>query len=98
MSAHTPLPWTTAGVANPTTDPRQSVWGPRPHDAQSGEWIAKDVTPQNVQFILRACNSHYDLLHALRRLRDLPVDCSQETDREVWAFAHAVIAKAEGRS
>jgi hypothetical protein len=33
-------------------------------------------------------------LAALIRLRDLPVDCSQEEDRAVWQVAHAAIARA----
>ena len=61
-----PLPWHTAGTANPNTDPRQGVWGPTPPGAQSGEWIAKDIRPANAEFIVRACNAHDDLLDALR--------------------------------
>lgn len=108
--AHTPLPWTTMGVANPATDPRMSLWGPRPHGAESGEWIAKDIRPANVEFILRACNTHADLLACLRRMCGMYGAYSRrlapllaEDEGTVWTFERAnslaleAIAKAEGQ-
>ncbi len=37
-----------------------------------------------------------ELLQALKRLRDLPIECSQQEDNAAWDEAHAAIAKAEG--
>lgn len=101
---HTPLPWTTMGVSNPMTDPRMSLWGPRPAGAESGEWIAKDLTPANVAFVLRCVNTHDALVLALRVMLHRYVslvncgDCGHwdpETEPEVIA-ARAALAKAEG--
>lgn len=55
----------------------------------------------NAAFIVRACNSHYDLLEALKELSDyysadLASDFGNEAGRMRKALA--AIAKAEGRS
>lgn len=98
-STHTPLPWTTAGIANPSTDPRMSLWGPRPPGAQSGEWIAKDLTPANVRFILTAVNSHADLLAALKGLLAHVESWKvRETAGGDIARSRTAIAKAEAQS
>ena len=44
----------------------------------------------------RLKNAAPALLSALKRLRDLPVNCSLQEDREAWAIANAAIAAAEG--
>lgn len=37
-----------------------------------------------------------ELLEALKRIRDLDINCSQQEDKAAWDQAHAAIAKAEG--
>ena len=92
---HTPGPWATAGISNPQTNPRMSVWGPKAPDAQSGEWIAKDIRPANAEFIVRACNSFDALVEAAKhavmewRLHGQLTDSCRKLD--------AAVAKAEGR-
>jgi len=65
---HTPTPWHTGGISNPTTDPRYNLWGPTPAGAQSGECVAKSISPCNAKFICRAVNSHAALVEALKRI------------------------------
>jgi hypothetical protein len=81
-----------------------SLWGPTPVGAQSGEWIAKDLRPDNAEFIVRACNSHADLLAALKAMSmrfELALvhgELSPGTDNSHLAeMAFNAIAKAEGR-
>lgn len=66
-TTHTPTPWNTAGVSNPDSDQRMSVWGPISEGKQSGEWVAKDIRPANAAFIVRAVNAHEALVEALER-------------------------------
>ena len=110
---HTPGPWATAGISNPQTNPRMSVWGPKAPDAQSGEWIAKDIRPANAEFIVRACNAHDDLVAALKDVlaqfetgafvRNTDSDgCSDWALKaagplRALAVAQKAVAKAEGR-
>ena len=102
---HTLGPWHLGGITDPTTDPRYSVWGPTPPDAQSGEWIAKDITPANAHLIAAAP----ELLACLRRMCGMYGAYSRrlaallaEDDGTVWTFERAnslaleAIAKAEG--
>lgn len=55
---------------------------------------AMETLRANAQLIAAAP----DLYAALKRLYDLPVDCSQEQDREAFTQARIAIAKAEGRT
>lgn len=107
---HTPGPWTTAGVTNPQTNPRmsvwgprQGVWGPRQPGSESGEWIAKDIRPANAEFIVRACNAYEELLEAVRWVEaflqtvDWTDNTSEQNAADIRVALEAAIAKAEGR-
>lgn len=59
----------------------------------------------NAEFIVRACNAHYELLAGIKRLSDVydgiwakMSDGEMEIVREAWAAVEASVAKAEGRS
>jgi hypothetical protein len=60
----TPGPWNTGGLSFTSEGPRQSIWGPTPGEAQSGEWIAKDVRPANASRIVLCCNG-FDIVKEL---------------------------------
>jgi len=102
---HTLGPWHLGGIFDSTTTPRTSVWGPTPADAQSGEWIAKDVRLANATLIAAAP----DLLDVLNSLRNEAVGFLAMADPSAHGQtnlaclqrrideADAVIAKAEGR-
>ena len=102
MSAHTPGPWQVAGHG--TTVDHTHERSRRPPVARCGLTHglgpAGDEDRANAEFIVRACNSHDELLAALRELTrawdstQFPV-----SDRMDAALkdADAAIAKAEGR-
>lgn len=64
--------------------------------ARSLELVA-ETSPRDPA-ALRLLADRDALLAALKRLRDLDVDCSQQEDRDAWAQAHAAIQKAEAAS
>lgn len=73
---HAPLPWL---VEHSATSGFRIVHGePRPEgyrDAIDLSWGHMAPSPEaraNVDFIIRACNSHYDLLESLKRLVSVP--------------------------
>lgn len=100
VSGHTPGPW--EWYTNPIRGEKCLTNGPTMKFlvGSDGQGFAHTVglqEPQdeaNAQLMVAAP----DLLAALKRLRDLDVDCAQEADRSAWATAHAAIAKAEGKS
>jgi len=67
-------------------------------DAETGKELA------NADLIVRAVNSHYDLLEALQAFLEMPVPCvgqvmRMQTHNDIQAHrsvAHAAIAKATG--
>lgn len=108
MSDHTPGPWTLLPdrIAAPCFE--------HPNCEKTIAWLRRDGVLQcsndgkggapNAEFIVRACNSHAELLAALKGLVDRALEecdttgCCGCTDRsqEIVA-ARAVIAKAESR-
>lgn len=105
MSGHTPLPWRIKTPAHATIE------GEKIHSYDDG-WTkyygnvanicdGKD-REANAAFIVRACNSHYDLLEALERampyLEDAANDC-RDTPNEAAHILDAMkraCAKAKG--
>ena len=55
------------------------------------------LPPANAEFVVRACNSHYDLLVALEAMVERAIPCAKhwKDDASIVA-AHAAIAKAKG--
>jgi hypothetical protein len=103
-SAHSPLPWS-VGVANSGDQIDDGAPGIESADG----WTVCDVWPSacpdcdslrfaiaNAEFIVRAVNSHADLLAALKAI--VAADEVKSLDRIVAAIpaARAAIAKAEG--
>lgn len=94
--AHTPLPW---AISNGSA---QYIWG----DAR---WVAATMGVRdaegaaNAAFIVRACNSHYQLVEALRELTEF---CEKSCNGGMWRFsdqpisarARAALSQAGGAS
>jgi len=109
---HTPIPWYIEGESgNPheayiiVGDKQGSTiaWTSNSFDDSSNEEYISEEDTANAQFIIRACNSHDELLEALEnligsgRLPECEVDESAEQRfYEVWQQAEQAIAKAKG--
>ena len=73
---HSPLPWKIRG-----SDPKQVRNYTNIEDSEGNfmcnlfrRWIWKDISRADAEFIVRACNSHYELVEALEEIlewRDL---------------------------
>ncbi len=104
---HTPTPWEIA----PAPDDAESLdivseykvegFGP------SANWIAgcdlqgdPEENRANAEFIVRACNSHEELLEALLRIQDQSACGDPQQEAVLYSIgliATAAIGKAEGR-
>lgn len=88
MEKHTPTPWE---ARNGSIYPVKS----------DGTAIAQFVIKQeDADFIVRACNSHEELLEALKQAMPFMVDLGNDGDQQaqiVGSFMDTVIAKAEGK-
>lgn len=105
MAEHTPLPWSisygfdarTVGGKQP---PAVYVGGSKPEQTGiklaspwvEGAWDDDAEAAANAEFIVRACNVHYELLSALKAM----VLNDKHTYRDCHKAALAAIAKAEG--
>ncbi len=49
----------------------------------------------NAEFIVRACNSHYELLEALEAVT---INSHRQSEKEAYEMAQKAIAKARGQS
>jgi len=106
MTAHTPLPWRIGGGA--LNVGRVTILGP---DANESGWpcvcaVSGDPLGQlpqaNAEFIVRACNSHEDLLEAARKAKTALFGMHEEEgwtsdDAKALELLINAIAKAEGR-
>lgn len=92
---HTPLPWYSA--PNDFSYTIYPVEGPKDGVMTSyGHYRDKENKEVDAAFIVRACNSHYELLELARQV----VLCSEvegvEIPHDILDGAKAAIAKAEG--
>jgi len=102
VSGHTPLPWKErfCDICGPDCDDGDDlVLGcvGRSYGLRSAEYgIVKNHTPEgkaNAAFIVRACNSHYELLEALEDA----VQCIEpDVYPSAYSAARAAISKAKG--
>jgi hypothetical protein len=80
---HAPTPW--------DVKCEDSIW--------SGyEWVADTGNAANAEFIVRAVNSHDDLICALKVLRGFMPPSGDDNIDAALNLADAALAKAEGRS
>jgi hypothetical protein len=97
MSKHTPTPWFAYQSLS------ENTWTVQ----YSGGWIARvlDVEPHrhgqaNAEFIVRACNSHEDLLEALKLAHDhlavTHIDIDGSKTKELLQI-EAALDRAEGK-
>lgn len=101
---HTPVPWDTEPTAGHDRHGQSAIYG------EDGKDIAIVYDGQaNAEFIVRACNSHDDLLAALKGAENCLRWASQESTGRVkaeivngWIHhadqAHAAVAKANGET
>lgn len=66
--------------------------------------VAKGLTQEDAEFIVRACNTHYKILNDLRFIRDLANAHSADalhsdvfTPERIVQLCNEAIAKAEGK-
>lgn len=79
---HSPLPWKVLDLKPPP--PAISIGGSENTGAIATMWgrfCLGDERQANAEFIVRACNSHYELLEALKRLRAFTGALMQETGK-----------------
>lgn len=103
--SHTPLPW----IAEPFTNDPFAPWDVKSKKSDTEkEFICQTSgnCKANAEFIVRACNSHYEMLEALRqmkaaarRLENLAAELLDDKDCRELSKAHnqarSAIVKAE---
>lgn len=102
---HTPLPWKVYYAKNNG----QLILGTGELNgcaiqAHNGTfWRDHDEARNNAEFVVHACNNHYEMLDELKRLVDTADECLTQNVRnsegvEAWiSNARRVIKKAEGK-
>lgn len=92
-AAHTPTPWSTDG---------RSVRGKDNERGNGALLFEVDGYEGDAEFIVRAVNSHDELVAALNLVLDVVASCHRcwelSADDEEKAQVEAALAKAEGRS
>jgi len=99
---HTPLPWHVVTIDGSIGSVEASDGSAVAQAQMRGTLRCPDNDERraNAEFIVRACNSHGDLLEALEMLMPLEPSRyeSDSYDRGMWENARAAIAKAKGES
>jgi hypothetical protein len=100
-SEHTPLPWKlhdveTGAVVKKDPDGygRHIIECHAPIPALDPHGIEAEG---NAQFVVHACNNHYELLEALEKLYSAVDSCVELTPEVMWGARNA-IAKAKGET
>lgn len=99
MSEHTPLPWDLHIRRVPAGACKPGIWIDGPNHktvVDTGAIDSWPLSPEDAEFITRACNCHDELLAALRDMVAM-FDHYDPTEGQSEAFdrATAIIAKAE---
>lgn len=103
MTEHTPLPWRVDAEDTMETTIhtiRDSDGKDIAHaDRLSDEPSDTGANEANAEFIVRVCNSHYELLKACKKLVKSISEAHESTPHQMMAIDHAsaAIAKAEGK-
>jgi len=92
---HTPIPWRIERQSNGLHAVCADL--AKRHGGSTPFSLATDIRVANAEFIVRACNSHADLLEALRRLEAAGPCELDDPESPTWVFAREQIAKAEGQ-
>lgn len=93
---HTPIPWRIERQSNGLYAVCADL--AKRHGGSTPFSLATDIRVANAEFIVRACNSHADLLEALQRLEVASPGDLEDPESPAWVFARAAIAKAGGKS
>lgn len=77
MSKHTPTPWEIVWERDTDHNPPKRAESVGPVEADHNHWSGWTVCDEaDAEFIVRACNSHDDLLAVLERVAEL-IDCRE---------------------
>jgi|SRR5579862_2763955 len=96
MSKFTPGPWHTGGTGFVLGKPLVSIWGPTPEGKQSGEWIAKEVSPANARLIAAAPDGY--ALAEFVVISTLLLGEENESINQLREMANQLIAKVKGET
>ena len=100
MSGHTATPWSRNRLTEWSVvgDGDRLVANTTGHQSNVKPELVEEENRANADLILRAVNSHEDLLDTLRRIIDVVgFDNRDKTDRKIKKWARVAIEKAEGR-
>jgi CO dehydrogenase/acetyl-CoA synthase epsilon subunit len=93
MNQHTKKPWRLG-------DAGYTIFGPKTENPLPTV-VAKVFHKENATFIVRAVNSHEELLEAAKMafklLEKMPVTNTRSKENETYGYLANAIAKAEGR-
>ena len=96
---HTPTPWVTKGVVNPSVElPDGAVWTELRPATYSRDTHGKGNAPENAAFIVRAVNAHGPLVSALELLLHHEAILDDDDPRliQTRAECHAALKLAKG--
>lgn len=92
QAKHTPLPWK---VISDQSVQYHYIYGDKIVAEASKRSNMGDVGKSDAAFIVRACNSHYDLLELARQIA-LAAEHNEGIPADILRGARAAIAKVEG--
>lgn len=95
-TVHTATPWRIGKSCGSVVadEPVPEVSGAEDVAYYGGYLIAESIAPRNAEFIVRACNAHAALIHALQMVRDADEDCRRDGLRRMPESARATIDAA----
>jgi hypothetical protein len=99
MNKHTPTPWETADAYGPI-EGGQSIKAVCDNYliCSTTGYYGRDGAIANAAFIVRAVNSHEQLVAALKRcLARIKAECADPEDIDDVAFAESVLTAVEGK-
>lgn len=94
MSMHTKTPWRAGRGCVVADVPVPGMGGSDAVEYYGGHLVAESITAENVEFIVRACNSYDELVEALTMVRDADNDCRADGLPTIPAPARAKIDAA----
>ena len=97
MTQHTKTPWESHNGEITTRQENGRSYRRIAAVQDYGLGSLPEVDEANAEFIVRACNSHGDLLAALKQLRSINPMSDYNELRDARTVADEAIAKAEGR-
>lgn len=95
---HTKTPWRVGAPSQMGSivadEPVPEIKGSDAVEYYGGHLIAESIAPRNAEFIVRACNSHEQLVHVVQMIRDADNDAASDGLPHIPASARAAIDAA----